>query len=122
MSSKTTPLVDYFDETRAKSKPSRRTPQEFLEVKEKFSEAMANNTEILIENSELSAANSVVIQLAYVGDRWCMGYQHILYYGNDVKVPYTIHYSDVYGSQDRIKSRRRPVKILFKGANPFAED
>lgn len=120
LSSKTTPLKEYFDEQRSKKIPTRETPEEFLEVKQKFQEAKDNGTEILIENSELSAANSVVIQLEYVGNRWCMGYQHILYYGQDVKVPHTIHYSDVYGSQDGVTSRRRPVKVLLKGVNPFA--
>lgn len=96
------------------------TPPALVTIHERFVKAMEEGTEVLIENSELSSAHSVVVKIEYVGGRWCLGYQTIQFYSETVKVPYTIHFTDVYGinESERRKSSRQ-VKIIFKGENPF---
>lgn len=96
------------------------TPPALINIRERFMKALEDGTEILIENSELSSAHSVVIKLAHVAGRWCLGYQTILYYGEEVKVPHTIHFTDVYGVNESERRRSsRQVKIIFKGENPL---
>lgn len=98
-----------------------RTPATLGAIRQMFQTALDNNNPVLIENSELSSAHSVVIDITYVGDRWCLGYQSILHYGETVKVPYTIQYADIYTAKHNSKRNNVPVKIIFKGENPFGE-
>jgi len=97
-----------------------KTPPQLKPIKNMFQKAKDEGTEVLIENSELSYAHSVVIKIAYVGSRWCLGYQKIYRYGEEIKVPHTIQYTDVYTQYEgsRGQSKRQP-KIIFKGMNPF---
>lgn len=89
---------------------------QFKQIKEKFQKALDNNTPILIENADLNLTHSVVIELDYVGDRWCRGYTTYHRADGSVKVPYTISYSEVYighGTQGKNSN------IIFKGDNPY---
>lgn len=94
------------------------TPVEFGYIKEKFQIAKEQGTKILLESNELNLAQSVVLEIAYVGERWCMG--HVTYHriDKDVRVPYTIPYADLYTSEDT-QSKSKNIKIIFKGENPF---
>lgn len=96
------------------------TPPALIDIRKRFERAMEEGTDILIENAELSSAHAVVIKISHVAGRWCMGYQEILYFGEIVKVPYTIHFTDVYGiNESERRKNSRQVKIIFKGENPF---
>lgn len=91
------------------------TPKEFVDIKKRFLDAKDNNTPILIERSTLSLAQSIVIELRYIGDRWCMGTTKYYRYGEVVEVPYTISYVDLYTTDPTVNT----PNIVFKGANPF---
>ena len=98
----------------------RRVPAPFLAIKDKFLQAKKQGKRVLIENSELSSAHAVAIRIEYIADRWCMGYQTVLHFGQEVQIPYTIHYADVYGQHENERRRSsRQVKIIFEGENPF---
>ena len=86
------------------------------EIREKFMYAMENDISILIENVELSLTQAVVIKLDYVGERWCKGIATYHRRDGDVKVPYTIHYSEMF---IRTGSQVKSANIVFKGDNPY---
>ena len=92
-----------------------KTPKEFVDIKRRFEEAKELNTPVLIERSTLSLAQSIVIELKYIGDKWCMGTTTYHRYGEEVEVPYTISYVDLYTTDPTVNT----PKIVFKGANPF---
>lgn len=98
--------------------PDYETPIEYKEVKEKFQKAKDEGQRVLLECNELNLAHSVVIELVYIGERWCMG--NTIYYqgGKRIAVPYTIHYGDLYTAKTP-NSTSRNTKIIFEGANPF---
>lgn len=99
---------------------NKRIPTPFLSVREKFIQAKEKGQRVLIENAELSSAHAVAIKIDYIADRWCMGYQTLLHFGQEIQVPYTIHYADVYGAKENERRRSsRQVKIIFEGENPF---
>lgn len=52
-----------------------RTPTSLQSVRKRFLDAKEAGKRVLIENSDLSSANSVVVDIDYVGSRWCLGYQ-----------------------------------------------
>lgn len=91
------------------------TPKEFVEIKERFMEAESKRTPILIERSALNLTQSIVIELEYVGDKWCMGRTTYHRNGGEIKVPYTISYADLYTTDPSVNT----PKIIFKGDNPF---
>lgn len=93
-------------------------PKEFKKIKENFQRAKDEGRTILLENNEFRSAYSVTLKLHYIGDRWCMGYARYLHLGKEVRVPYTIHYSDVFSS-DTPNSAAKNMTIIFKGDNPF---
>lgn len=97
-----------------------RTPISLQSVRKRFLDAKEAGKRVLIENSDLSSANSVVVDIDYVGSRWCLGYQKVLYFGEEVRIPHTIHFCDVYGAYGNEAQRsKRQVKIIFEGENPF---
>lgn len=91
------------------------TPKEFVEIKQKFVEAKEMNTPVLIERSTLGLAQSIVIELKYIGNKWCMGTTTYYRYGKEVEIPYTISYVDIYTTDPTVNT----PNIIFKGANPF---
>lgn len=83
-------------------------------IRQQFIEAMEKGTSILIENSELNAVHSVAIKLSYIGERWCLGYETLHHLGQEIKIPYTVHYTDLYTNKESGK-----IKVIFEGENPF---
>lgn len=97
-----------------------RVPLPLLAVRERFLKAKKQGTRVLIENSELSSAHAVTVAIEHVAERWCLGYQTVLYYGQEIRIPHTIHYTDVYGVNENERRRSsKQVKIIFEGENPF---
>lgn len=112
-------ITELLQENYAKTSPDsrERIPYEFEEIKAMFQKAKDNGTRVLIENSELSLSYSVVVELEYVGDRWCMGKTRYHQLDKDEYIPYTISYADLYVKH----STGRPTKIIFEGENPFGK-
>lgn len=88
------------------------TPQEYLDIKEKLETAMLSGKRVLVNVRDSYNLQVAVLQLHYVQERWAMGYS-ICYMGREeVKVPYTVHYSDIY-------SQRTKIKLIVEGEDPF---
>lgn len=96
------------------------TPYEFQEIKERFQKAKDEGTRILVESNELNLSYSVLLELAYIGDRWCMGRVRYHQPNTDEKVPYTINYADLY-THGKNYSSSKTTKIIFEGENPYGE-
>lgn len=93
-------------------------PREYKKIKEHFLKAKEEGKLIIVENRDFRFAYSVKMKLAYVGDRWCMGHVRYVHADEEVLVPYTIHYSDMFAS-DSPASVAKNMTIIFKGENPF---
>lgn len=116
-------VTDYLQENTAganKSPSSIGTPFEFVEIKKKFQEAKDNGTRILVESNELNLSYSVLLELDYIGDRWCMGKVRYHQLNKDENVAYTINYADIY-TQDKTYSSSKTTKIIFEGENPYGQ-
>lgn len=87
-------------------------------IKRLFQKIKEEGRRVLYEDSTFPATFSVVIEVDYVGDRWCKGYTTYYRLGEEVKVPYTIHYSDVLCA-GKPNSPLSGVKIIQEGENPF---
>lgn len=94
------------------------TPYEYQRIKQMFEEAKDNDTEILLENTELSSTYSVVLKLTYVGNYFCVGQVRYHRIDKTEYVPYSIHYSDIHSSKYK-NSVSKNTKVTFKGANPY---
>lgn len=96
------------------------TPFEFEEIREKFQKAKDEDRRIILETNELNLAYSVVIQLEYIGTRWCMGKARYHRLEGDYYTPYTIHYADIYTGKSP-HSTSKSTKVIFEGENPFGK-
>lgn len=96
---------------------------QFEPIIKAFTYAKDNNIRVLIETSELTNPSAVVVDLDFVGPRFCRGTatytQSDGYEPIRTKVPYTINYADVYQSMGK---KQGPTKIVFEGENPFWDD
>lgn len=87
-----------------------KTPIPYIDIKRKMQTWFETGEPILVEDSSFPSSSSTKIYINYVGDRWVGGYSEVLYLGSIVKVPETIHYSDLYTTNPTIKKRIVPVK------------
>ena len=94
------------------------TPFEFQEIKEMFQKAKDEGTRILVESNELNLSYSVLLDIKYIGDRWCMGTVRYHQPNKDENVPYTINYADIY-THGKNYSSSKTTKIIFEGENPY---
>lgn len=95
------------------------TPLEYTKIREKFQKAYEEQSPVLYELNEVpKQAYSVVLKITYVGPRWATGvvtYNRI--YGTE-KVPYTIHYGDLWTRGPQNAGRN--VKVVFQGESAFS--
>lgn len=95
------------------------TPPSFVGIRDMFQQAKNNGVEVIVESSEINNMDSVRLTLDYIGDRWCSGYELKEYWGELIKIPRTIHYSEVYVSSHEVDRSKVKTKIYFRGDNPF---
>ncbi len=95
------------------------TPRVYALIQKSFEEARINQTDILLEVSEISSSYSVKIKIDEVYTRWCLGHQDVFTNGKHHKVPYTIHYSDILQSIGTSKPISKVPTIIFRGDNAF---
>lgn len=91
-------------------------PLPYKEIAKKFEEVKAKGESIIIEEGGFPYTDSTVMYIEHVTDRWAGGYSLIRHEGEEVKVPKTIHFSDIY-----VKDKSHKVRIIFEGANPYEE-
>lgn len=91
-------------------------PLPYISIANKFKQVKDNNESVIIEEGGFPHTDSTVMYIDYVSDRWVGGYSYVRNEGKNIKIPKTIHYSDIY-----VKDKNHKIKIIFKGANPYEE-
>lgn len=91
------------------------TPEPYKAIAERFKEVKENGESVIVEEGGFPHTDSIVMYIEHITDRWVMGYSYLRHEGELVRVPKTIHYSDIY-----INDKSHKIKIIFEGANPYA--
>ncbi|UPI12649.1 hypothetical protein [Bacillus phage SBSphiJ4] len=104
--------LQYYRE-RTKSNNDR-TPHLYLDIKKKLQKIAEEGKRVLIDTKDSYSVQTVCLKFDYISDRWARGTSICYLDGKEVKVPYTIHYSDIVCS-------RMNVKVIMEGDNPFGE-
>lgn len=104
--------LQYYRE-RTKSNPSH-VPKPYQEIKEKLNKAAREGKRVLIDIKDSYSVQTVVVKFEYVHDRWAMGKSICYLEGDEIEVPYTIHYSDIY-------CKRLKIKVIVEGENPIGK-
>lgn len=92
------------------------TPKPYKKIEDKFRRVMENNEQVIIEEGGFPHTDSTVMYVTHVTDRWVGGYYHIRHEGNKVKIPKTIHYSDLF-----MDDKSHKIRVIFEGANPYGK-
>ena len=91
-------------------------PLPYKAIAKKFEKVKEKKESIIIEEGGFPYTDSTVMYVSHVSDRWVGGYSIIRHEGKEVKIPKTIHFSDIY-----VKDKSHKVRIIFEGANPYEE-
>lgn len=89
------------------------TPRPYSDIKRFLQKAINEGKQVLIDIKDSYSVQTVVVRFEYVHDRWAMGKSICYLEGQEVEVPYTIHYSDIF-------CKRLKIKTIVEGDNPFA--
>ncbi|XWX29967.1 hypothetical protein KQUDLBSD_CDS0135 [Staphylococcus phage PG-2021_40] len=89
-------------------------PIPFMKFKDKLTRYLNSGKPIIVEDSGFPSTSSNKVFINHVGDRWVGGYSEVYYNGEKIKVPHTIHYSDLYINHPNYKK-----KIIFIEENPY---
>ncbi|ASU01032.1 hypothetical protein ANTHONY_192 [Bacillus phage Anthony] len=87
-------------------------PLSYNVVKERIDKIVKDGKPIILEIKDAYSVQTSMVILEESYDRWAKGYSTCYYDGEEVKVPYTIHYSDIL-------CKRVGVKTIVKGMNPI---
>ncbi|AQN32529.1 hypothetical protein BCP12_113 [Bacillus phage BCP12] len=68
---------------------------------------------VMIDIRDSYSVQTVVVRFEYIHDRWAMGKSICYYDGEEVEIPYTIHYSDIFCN------KKMNVKVVVEGENPL---
>lgn len=90
-------------------------PKPYLDIQKRLQKTVDEGKRVLIDIKDSYSVQTVVVKFEYVHDRWAMGKSICYLDGQEVAVPYTIHYSDIF-------CKRLKVKVIAEGENPFAEE
>lgn len=104
--------LDYYRE-RINSKTSD-TPEAYVRIKKRLQKIKSRNNRVLMDIKESYSVQTVVVELEEVYDRWAKGSSICYLEGEEVKVPYTIHYSDIY-------CKIFNIKFIEEGENPIGK-
>jgi hypothetical protein len=88
------------------------TPIPYAEIKNFLQKTIDEGKRVLIDIKDSYSVQTVVVRFEYVHDRWAMGKSICYLEGQEVEVPYTIHYSDIF-------CKRLKIKTIVEGDNPF---
>jgi len=87
-------------------------PKPYLSIKKDLQKTVSEGKRVLIDIKDSYSVQTVVVRFEYVSDRWAMGKSICYLEGEEVEVPYTIHFSDIL-------CKRLKIKFLKEGENPF---
>jgi predicted metal-dependent RNase len=104
--------LQYYRERTNSSDTS--TPKPYEEIKKVLQKTMNEGKRVLIDIKDSYSVQTVVVRFEYVHDRWAMGKSICYLEGQEVEVPYTIHYSDIL-------CKRLKIKTIVEGDNPFGK-
>lgn len=91
-----------------------KVPKPYAEIKKYLQRTIDEGKRVLIDIKDSYSVQTVVVRFEYVGDRWAMGKSICYLEGQEVEVPYTIHYSDIF-------CKRSKIKIIVEGDTPFVK-
>ncbi|UGO47707.1 hypothetical protein EMILIAHAH_134 [Bacillus phage vB_BanH_Emiliahah] len=100
----------YRERTKTSSTVS---PSPFAEIKAMLQKTVDEGKRVMIDIRDSYSVQTVVVRFEYIHDRWAMGKSICYYDGEEVEVPYTIHYSDIFCN------KKMNVKVIVEGENPF---
>lgn len=89
-------------------------PEPYKKIAERFEEVKRKGESVILEEGSFPHTDSTVVYIEHIADRWVGGYSITRHEGKEIKLPKTIHYSDIY-----IQDKSHKVKIIFEGANPY---
>lgn len=87
-------------------------PEAYQRIKRNLEKTKEQGKKVLIDIKDSYSVQTVIVQFHHISDRWAMGYSICYHDGHEVKVPYTIHYSDIY-------CKRLNIKVIVEGESPF---
>jgi predicted metal-dependent RNase len=102
--------LQYYRE-RTKSNDTH-APKPYSDIQRKLQKTVDEGKRVLIDIKDSYSVQTVVVRFEYVHDRWAMGKSICYLDGEEVEVPYTIHFSDIY-------CKRLKIKVIAEGENPF---
>lgn len=102
--------LQYYRE-RTKSSDNK-TPKPYQDIQRRLQKTVESGKRVLIDIKDSYSVQTVVVRFEYVHERWAMGKAICYLEGEEVEVPYTIHYSDIY-------CKRMKIKVIKEGDNPF---
>jgi hypothetical protein len=87
-------------------------PKPYLEIQKHIQKIIKSGKRTLIDIKDSYSIQTVVIRFEYANDRWALGRSICYLEGEEVEIPYTIHYSDIY-------CKRLHIKMIVEGENPY---
>lgn len=89
-------------------------PKPYEEIKKVLLKTIDEGRRVLIDIKDSYSVQTVVVRFEYVHDRWALGRSICYLEGQEVEVPYTIHYSDIF-------CKRLKIKTIVEGDDPFGK-
>ncbi len=89
------------------------SPTPYKDIKAMLIKTMEEGKRVLLDIKDSYNTQTVVVLFEKVYDRWAMGTAVCYFEGEEIKVPYTIHYSDIL-------CKHINIKVIVEGENPFA--
>jgi hypothetical protein len=88
-------------------------PDPYAKIKERLLTIKDADKRVAINVKDSYSLQTVVVKLEYVHNWWAMGKAICYHEGEEILVPYTIHYSDIY-------CKKLNVKVIVEGESPYA--
>ena len=102
--------LEYYRQRTSNS--DKQIPEPYKKIKRKLEKTKESGQKVLIDIKDSYSVQTVIVRFEYIHDRWAMRYSTCYLEGEEVQVPYTIHYSDIY-------CKRMNIKVIIEGENPF---
>jgi predicted metal-dependent RNase len=102
--------LQYFRERTASN--DTQAPEPFADIREMLKKTVEEGKRVLIDIKESYSVQTVVVRVEYIGARWAMGKSICYQEGEEVEVPYTIHFTDIL-------CKKLKIKVITEGENPF---
>lgn len=101
--------LEYY-RNRLKNNDSR-TPEPYQRIQKRLQKVADEGKKVLIDIKDSYSVHTVIVKFEYVHDRWAMGKSIAYLEGEEVEVPYTIHYSDIL-------CKLMNIKVITEGDKP----